>query len=472
NVTVTTADQTFIIPEGVVVNGLTILGGNVEVYGELSGDVARGVGNQDATTTITFKEGSTNSTTSIGDNIIVDKFVIEFEPVANCYMIDINNIPDVLYISLEQAEKGYQVADQITGRSSYEDTYIYNLENCNSYAETVWRTWGAGESDCNITGELISGGEDGNQLGLKVDLTAVKNSITKGHNAVISLVAEGGNGDFGDLLLWSWHLWFTDYVPSTTGTTAQNGKIHQYGGDVFETGGLYEGMGMMDRNLGATITNVTGDITPTSDYEKYYGLYYQYGRKDPFVGYASSSWTTDQDASKMTIYDATGAATDITTQAYNNKYNVSIAIYNPMKYFTGYGLWLYTYASSYDYWAASNDEKSPFDPSPAGWRIPKADAFADFGTAKNSRSSYGGRTYTKNNAYFPISGYIDYTGAMYTASSTYTSFMHNALSNTNGWGGYIEYYSTNVICNDNCYNPFTTLGYTVRCVQDYNYSEE
>ncbi|MFR9546488.1 MAG: hypothetical protein SNJ29_13060, partial [Rikenellaceae bacterium] len=68
DVTVTTADQTFIISAGVVVNGLTILGGNVEVYGELSGVVARGNGNQDATTTITFKEGSTNSTTSIGEN--------------------------------------------------------------------------------------------------------------------------------------------------------------------------------------------------------------------------------------------------------------------------------------------------------------------------------------------------------------------------------------------------------------------
>ncbi len=74
NVTVTTAPTTFIIPEGVTVNGLTILGGNVEVYGELSGEVVKGDENKEATT-ITFMEGSINSTTSIEESITVVEYI-------------------------------------------------------------------------------------------------------------------------------------------------------------------------------------------------------------------------------------------------------------------------------------------------------------------------------------------------------------------------------------------------------------
>ncbi|MFR9506086.1 MAG: fimbrillin family protein, partial [Rikenellaceae bacterium] len=71
DVTVTTKQETFIIPAGVVVNGLTILGGNVEVYGELSGDVVKGKSNTEETTTITFFYGSVKTDATIGDGITV-----------------------------------------------------------------------------------------------------------------------------------------------------------------------------------------------------------------------------------------------------------------------------------------------------------------------------------------------------------------------------------------------------------------
>ncbi len=71
DVTVTTAANTLTIPKGVVVDGLTILGGNIEVQGTLKGDVARGASNQDDTTTITFDTITNNKTTSIGENINV-----------------------------------------------------------------------------------------------------------------------------------------------------------------------------------------------------------------------------------------------------------------------------------------------------------------------------------------------------------------------------------------------------------------
>ncbi len=68
-------------------------------------------------------------------------------------------------------------------------------------------------------------------------------------------------------IVWSWHIWLTD-MPETI--DCENNVIYQSNG---QTDGWY----VMDRNLGAT------DATVGGGYETY-GLYYQWGRKDPFIG--------------------------------------------------------------------------------------------------------------------------------------------------------------------------------------------
>lgn len=66
--------------------------------------------------------------------------------------------------------------------------------------------------------------------------------------------------DGGDNILWSWHLWLTD-KPADEGN------------------GLYA---LMDRNLGATMKG-NASVTETNALATY-GMYYQWGRKDPFPG--------------------------------------------------------------------------------------------------------------------------------------------------------------------------------------------
>lgn len=68
-------------------------------------------------------------------------------------------------------------------------------------------------------------------------------------------------------IVWSWHIWLTD-APETI--DCENNVIYQSNG---QTDGWY----VMDRNLGAT------DATVGGGYETF-GLYYQWGRKDPFIG--------------------------------------------------------------------------------------------------------------------------------------------------------------------------------------------
>ena len=76
-------------------------------------------------------------------------------------------------------------------------------------------------------------------------------------NAVI------GAYDAGGTLIWSWHVWAADYDPD-----AEGGAVD------------FNGYSMMTRNLGA----LAADNSSVENILASYGLYYQWGRKDPFIG--------------------------------------------------------------------------------------------------------------------------------------------------------------------------------------------
>ena len=89
-------------------------------------------------------------------------------------------------------------------------------------------------------------------------------------NALIAAFDAEGN------IVWSWHIWLTD-KPETF--DYQNNAVPMSNG---QTDGYY----CMDRNLGAT------DATALGGYETF-GLYYQWGRKDPFIGDITEERTRD-----------------------------------------------------------------------------------------------------------------------------------------------------------------------------------
>jgi uncharacterized protein (TIGR02145 family) len=141
-----------------------------------------------------------------------------------------------------------------------------------------------------------------------------------------------------DIILWSWHIWLTD--------TPQEVVYNNEAGT------------MMDRNLGAT--SVTpGDICA-------FGLFYQWGRKDPFLG---SSSVTDLVYAVSTIDWPATVASD----PFHG--TIEFAVANPTTYITCNGGnydWYYTRDGSVDNarWVESGRTKSVYDPCPAGWRIP------------------------------------------------------------------------------------------------------
>ena len=209
---------------------------------------------------------------------------------------------------------------------------------------------------------------------------------------------DAGRTLLDDVFLWSWHMWVTDYNPSATlslltpevdgdGNEARyvydvlGGQVNRFSGAIWKTGGALEGQFMMDRNLGAlSQTERHGPGT----------LYYQWGRKDPFM-YASSM---NQAPTKgVVIYNryndalefpfrtlaqlqAIGSETDLVRYAvyHPDTYlliaewtNSDIDDYAGIKYIVS-GNWRDPKLGS----SKTPDlrAKSIFDPCPPGWKVP------------------------------------------------------------------------------------------------------
>ena len=137
--------------------------------------------------------------------------------------------------------------------------------------------------------------------------------------------------DSSDKILWSWHIWLTN-DPIAEITYANNAGV------------------MMDRNLGA--------LTAEANSVGALGLYYQWGRKDPFLGAAAIG---DPLFAVATRHLKVTLNTEATS-------TVDFAVANPHKFVLGNasGDWLATKDNSL--WASS---KTMYDPCPAGWRVPE-----------------------------------------------------------------------------------------------------
>ena len=171
-------------------------------------------------------------------------------------------------------------------------------------------------------------------------------------NAVVAAKKDGKIG-------WSWHLWVTDcdleasafvYTSSATNITYT----------------------MLDRNLGA----MSGEkYSPDS-----FGLLYQWGRKDPFIGgngVLSLAPVKIYDIDNKEIYHETEQR-----PTYDDKTstNIRVAVENPMVFYTAPQSawsvvdWLTDKAAlqDNDLWGGVSNVKTKYDPCPEGWAVPES----------------------------------------------------------------------------------------------------
>lgn len=270
--------------------------------------------------------------------------------------------------------------------------------------------------DAKVNGELLvknvqlNGSGSGSYISFA---TASRENMVQG-NAVIVLYDDGrvsANNAYDEgEALWSWHIWVSDGDMSELNT-----------GEVGSDGGTFGHHFFMNRNLGSCINvhhydaqnekmtlritqSESGNVVyvtllrPDIELKEYDSSFYQWGRKDPFIGSMFNNHSYDKayydsDGNPLafaidgTLFPQTpgsvGNETDANTVITN-------AVRNPMT-FSGNGffdrhygnLWAANNAVCVDYtinmdviWIDVN--KTIYDPSPYGYRLPNAVSFCNF----------------------------------------------------------------------------------------------
>ncbi len=241
--------------------------------------------------------------------------------LANCYLVDPEGY--TLFIPVEQANA---------------DGNIRITDGMELNAKFIWtdQLGGLSQNGCVAAISVDGKGPDA--------MLHVTSGNVSG-NAIVAVTNTSGT------ILWSWHIWVTDFHPD-------NDINDKYTFNVYE---------FLDRNIGA--------LSDEGGSQQALGLYYQWGRKDPFpsaAGINSNQFTT--------IYDENGKVITIQTyaRAWNETNMTEYSIQNPLTFITSTEDWFgdSTTGSSAERisaWhpgeATSDIEKSVYDPCPEGWRV-------------------------------------------------------------------------------------------------------
>ena len=232
---------------------------------------------------------------------------------------------------------------------------------------------------------------------------------------IIVRLAEGVSGnalvaakDAAGVILWSWHIWVTDFTPTT------NSMVWTSGTDPAVT------YTFMDRHLGAT-SNTVKDVSSN-------GLMYNWGRPTPFAAASYENALKDVYDMDGEVVPRTITANPATTETPSNIQN---AIQNPTVHFTGNSTNNYswigydkTFVNAQDMWGMTAGTKSKYDPCPTGWKVPLIAAWAIWSdtnvtktkvfttTETTANADFRGHTLTvgSNTYWFPAAGEIVVAG--------------------------------------------------------------
>lgn len=258
--------------------------------------------------------------------------------------------------------------------------------------------------------------------------------------------------DEEDKILWSWHLWLTSDIE-----------------EVNTSAGVF-----MDRNLGAYAANKEGSTAPADIYASY-GLYYQWGRKDPFLRPRDYCFTDNRDEAVYSSGGTTKLFRYVTAQMVEGEVRdypfgtMEYATADPFTYVLG------TAENDYDWlhgehnatlWSA---DKSVNDPCPRGWRVPDAtmfeafdiDAAEDAAALVDVKNKYGWHLVDKvsgTKLFMPGAGRRSFETGVLTNVNNY-GYEHNPAP----WVGY--YWTTSATDGNKSVSMFFDLN-TTRAVNN------
>ena len=313
----------------------------------------------------------------------------------------------------------------VTPYYTFSETYVHEGRKCvdasgraagvPAKAQIVWQQAASNESGDVVSAPTLDGAT------LKVPATG-----TKG-NALVAVC------DVAGTILWSYHVWVSEVQDLACN---------------FEQAGAFR---MMDRNLGATST--------VSKDRNAYGLFYQWGRKDPFARNLTAARPTGKPYQSATSdLEKTETATKETgTIAYANRHPQT-RLLSANEWYTGAG-------GNDRLWgdAEGGPVKTVYDPCPEGYCVPGVRHVSEFKFTSKAEcdANYGlllaidGQGTT---SYFPTTGYLEGNadGMFYLE---YRGYLWLNAGGTEGNRLYVNNAAVNVK-----HEPHTK-GMAVRCVK-------
>lgn len=327
------------------------------------------------------------------------------ENTANCYII---NAPGKYSLPLVY---GNAVKNGATNSSAYTSTatgnyvlqtfvnhlnaaitdpYIYNNVNCTpADATLVWQ-----DEENLVTNVALS--SDNHSLTFEVGSSTIRQG-----NAIVAVRDSGGK------IMWSWHIWVTDYrlgydIKSVTNYQNKSYKFMpvNIGWCDAETT-TYDARSVKVRftqtETGATQV-ITFNQTSHTVVNSGNNPYFQFGRKDPMLpGIRNTSGSTVDKGCYSADYAFNKSGT--------GKVAVGTSIQNPHIFYNYGGSSPYDWCSAsatvsgktsfYNLWSANNTAttandnpvvKTIYDPSPVGYHLPASNAFTGFTSTGSSVS--------------------------------------------------------------------------------------
>lgn len=347
---------------------------------------------QDRSCTVIFK--STDGRMSVRLKV-TQKSVGVAVGSANCYMI---KNPDTTPIVIDLS----QVATAIGTKTSPDAGFLgsgWISDFSRLRAQMLW-------TDGPVSGgRVVESAVYNGATNLSDGRVIVTPGTAKG-NALVILYQAGSSASSSsvydasrDKIVWSWHIWNTDYHP------------YNSAGKAFASG---ENNKWMDRNLGA-LSNTPNSVETL-------GLMYQAGRKDPFPQAPS---TTQANTTALVYRNwsyGTSSITysDISNMTYSGANNLANSVQYPMKRFYSsatYSDW-YTnssYTQFKDLWGGEDvsshpafvrsSGKSVYDPCPEGYKVATYESLPSYIT--DWQSATLGKYNSKYGGYYPYGGYRD-----------------------------------------------------------------
>ena len=318
---------------------------------------------------------------------------------ANCYVVSHAGTFDFDATTMGNGRPTPAVAEYASTYGSAAGIDARRLEPVT--AELLWQTAPGMITDVHLA--------DGGRLSFTTSDPFVEG------NAVVAVRDAAGK------ILWSWHLWFTAADLDAT--------VQRY--VLSESSLSMPDVEMMDRNLGALSATYDG-----TDNTRSYGMFYQWGRKDPFVPFR----TSDQ---RLATYDAQGAELSFGTAVETSltagsgwhvvdgsrigtAATIASSIRCPMNFITAAnsGLacsnWLHVAAGALqpdDLWGCADPlfdgsdtgTKTIYDPCPPGYRVPHRFVWAVLAPTADSPLS---KWYAESTVTSLYDGFVFHVGDM------------------------------------------------------------